>query len=165
MPFADACLQSTTCMTLWQQVPAGGMYIHLAWGPTGQLAAAFDNSIHFLNPLTGSIIDTVEAAHDAAISSMEWASALLAAGTVTWLRWLTHVWHQGCAVKLLQHSALVMHHNSCAPSRCGCVIPSWISDGTNTCNVLWQTEQLFEPGCSKLNGYSSDSPSHKAEWI
>lgn len=62
------------------QVPAGTVYSHLAWGPTGQLAAACDNSIHFLDPSTGRIIDTVEAAHDAAISSLEWAPALLTAG-------------------------------------------------------------------------------------
>lgn len=64
------------------QVPAGGVYSHLAWGPTGQLAAACGSSIHFLDPLTGSLIDTAEAAHDAAISSMEWAPALLPAGDV-----------------------------------------------------------------------------------
>lgn len=66
-----------------QEVPAGTVYSHLAWGPTGQLAAACDNSIHFLDPSTGRIIDTVEAAHDAAISSLEWAPALLTAGAET----------------------------------------------------------------------------------
>ena len=100
-------------MTCWQQVPAGGIYSHLAWGPTGQLAAACDNSIHFLDPATGSIIDSVEAAHDAAISSMEWAPALLAAGAVPRLQWLTHGWHRSCALDWL-HSAVTMRNNSCA---------------------------------------------------
>lgn len=63
-----------------RQVPAGAAYSHLAWGPTGQLAAACDNSIHFLDSSTGGIIDTVEGAHEAAISSLEWAPKLLIAG-------------------------------------------------------------------------------------
>ncbi|KAL3134052.1 hypothetical protein ABBQ32_008481 [Trebouxia sp. C0010 RCD-2024] len=64
-----------------QEVPAGAAYSHLAWGPTGQLAAACDNSIHFLDSSTGGIIDTVEGAHEAAISSLEWAPKLLIAGS------------------------------------------------------------------------------------
>ena len=82
MHLADSWVPSITCIYCWWQVPAGGVYSHLAWGPTGQLAAACDNSIHFLDPSTGSIIDAVEAAHDAAISSLEWAPTVLTAGAL-----------------------------------------------------------------------------------
>ena len=102
-------------MTFWQQVPSGGVYSHLAWGPTGQLAAACDNSIHFLDPWTGSIIDCVEAAHDAAISSLEWAPVLLTAGTAACHQWLTPMSHRSSALNLWQRSALAMRNSSCAP--------------------------------------------------
>ena len=63
-----------------RQVPVESEYSPLAWGSHGRIAAAFGNSIHFLDPATGSILATIEAAHEAPITSIEWAPKLLTAG-------------------------------------------------------------------------------------
>ncbi|DBB17019.1 hypothetical protein WJX82_010063 [Trebouxia sp. C0006] len=70
-----------TLLQRQQEVPSGKAYTQLAWGPHGLLAAACDSSIHFLDPITGSIVDAIDGAHDTAVLSMEWAPTTIPVGS------------------------------------------------------------------------------------
>eukprot|EP00210_Caulerpa_lentillifera_P004271 g4074.t1 len=60
-------------LTVKLDLPDGQYYHRLAFGPELALAAAVKNTIHFLNVETGSVIESVEQAHDSQISSIQWA--------------------------------------------------------------------------------------------
>ena len=49
----------------------GKCYSRLAWGPEGLIAAACGNVLHFLDSRTGVVVDRVDDAHDAAVSSLD----------------------------------------------------------------------------------------------
>ncbi|PSC75857.1 Transducin beta 2 [Micractinium conductrix] len=54
----------------------GKCYSRLAWGPD-YIAAVCGTTLHFLDPRTGEVVERVEDAHDAAITSLEWSSSKL----------------------------------------------------------------------------------------
>ncbi|KAK9819711.1 hypothetical protein WJX72_001552 [[Myrmecia] bisecta] len=63
-----------------QEVPANRCYTHIAYGPGGVIAASIDKTLYLLDAKSGSLVDTVEDAHDAEITCMEWSPALYPLG-------------------------------------------------------------------------------------
>lgn len=63
------------------QVPSGRGYTHIAFGPKGLIAASFDRSLHFIDSLSGRMLEAIEDAHDAAITQLTWRPELAIIGT------------------------------------------------------------------------------------
>ncbi len=64
------------------------------------MAAACDSSIHFLDPATGSRVDAIDGAHDAAILSMEWAPTTIPIGKYSQCCLLCFLWTQVITAEL-----------------------------------------------------------------
>lgn len=47
----------------------GKCYSRLAWGPENLIAAACGSMLHFLDARTGEVVERIDEAHDAAVSS------------------------------------------------------------------------------------------------
>ncbi|KAI7845338.1 hypothetical protein COHA_001045 [Chlorella ohadii] len=55
----------------------GKCYSRLAWGPENLIAAACGSMLHFLDCRTGEVVERIDEAHDAAITSLEWSTSKL----------------------------------------------------------------------------------------
>lgn len=60
-------------LTFFPALQPGQQYEGLAWGPGGVIAAVKGTTLHFIDAKTGSIMESVNKAHDKAITAMKWA--------------------------------------------------------------------------------------------
>jgi WD40 repeat protein len=58
-----------------QPLAAGKLYQHLAYGPTGIIAAAWEGHVHLLSAASGELLERIDA-HDGPITCMQWCPRL-----------------------------------------------------------------------------------------
>ncbi|GAX85174.1 hypothetical protein CEUSTIGMA_g12592.t1 [Chlamydomonas eustigma] len=65
-----------TLLTIAIPLAGGRCYQHLAYGPTGIIAASYDGMVYFIHSSTGELLDSIDA-HDGYITELSWSPKLI----------------------------------------------------------------------------------------